>query len=65
MFMHVGGHLECCACFLRAKEPWSSFQADSTQKMVDHLEEHTTAGHYVPERVVGELWADDAENFPS
>lgn len=61
--MHVGGHLECCACFLGEREPWGSFQADSTQKMVDHLEEHKVAGHYIPEHVVGDLWADDEENF--
>lgn len=60
--MHVGGHLECCACILH-KQDWSSFQAYSTQEMVEHLEEHKVAGHYIPEHVVGDLWADDEENF--
>lgn len=64
VFMHVGGHLECCACFLGEREPWGSFQAKSTQEMVDHLEKHTAAGHFIPGHVVPDLWADDAENFP-
>jgi hypothetical protein len=64
VFMHVGGHLECCACFLGEMDPWGSFQAKSTQEMVDHLEKHKAAGHYVPERVFSDLWADDKENFP-
>jgi hypothetical protein len=62
VFMHVGGHLECCACILH-KEDWGSFQADSTQKMIDHLIEHKNAGHHIPEHVYANLWADDAENF--
>lgn len=62
VFMNVGGWLECCACFLE-KEDWGSFEADSTQKMIDHLTEHKKAGHRIPDHVFEELWRDDGENF--
>jgi hypothetical protein len=46
-------------------QQWSSFFAKSTQEMVDHLEEHTKRGHFVPWGVVDHLWADDKDNFLS
>jgi hypothetical protein len=64
VFMHVSGHLECCACFM-SEDAWDSFEAHSTQEMIDHLNKHKAAGHDVPERVFKELWDDDAENFPA
>lgn len=60
VYMDVGGYLCCCACSLGP----SSFHADGTQAMVDHLAEHVAAGHSVPAHVVPEVWADDVENFP-
>ena len=63
VFMSVGGHLECCACILDI-EDWHSFEAKSTQEMIDHLEEHKKVGHFVPWGVVEHLWDDDKENFP-
>ena len=63
VFMHVGNFLTCSACFM-SEDAWGSFDADSTQKMVDHLNEHVAQGHYVPQHVFDDLWADDAENFP-
>ena len=64
VFMHVSGYLDCCACIM-SEEDWGSFSAHSTQEMVDHLRIHQSRGDYVPERVFDDLWADDAENFPS
>jgi hypothetical protein len=45
-------------------EDWHSFEAKSTQEMIDHLEEHKKVGHFVPWGVVEHLWDDDKENFP-
>lgn len=56
VFMHVDGWLECCFCSLGP----DSFKAHSTQEMVDHLARHLK----VPDGVIEDLWADDAENFP-
>lgn len=50
----------CCACFL--DKAWDYY---STQTMVDHLEEHIAAGHWVPPTLIPELWLDDKENFPT
>ena len=62
VFMHVNGWLECCACWLSHGE-WESFQAASTQIMVDHLKKHEVAGHKVPRDIYDYLWEDDKENF--
>lgn len=52
--------LECCGCRLVER----GFTAASTEEMVTHLAEHTAAGDGVPDYVVPDLRADDAENFP-
>ncbi len=62
VFMHVSGHLECCACIL-AHGDWESFLAGGTQTMVDHLKKHELAGHQIPSDIYGRLWEDDKENF--
>ncbi|OII61163.1 hypothetical protein BJP40_06450 [Streptomyces sp. CC53] len=66
VFMDISGHLECCLCALMpvGRILPGSFRAHCTQGMVDHLAEHEAAGHHVPDYVVPELPADDAENFP-
>lgn len=58
VYMDVNGTLACCGCSL--SDQW---YYRSTQAMVDHLAEHRTAGHDVPD-IEAELWADDADNFP-
>jgi hypothetical protein len=71
VFMHTDGYLACWNCRLlyesrRAGHPAPDhFRADSTQAMIDHLEQHRAAGHSVPcfDEVAAELRADDAENF--
>jgi len=63
VFMHVGGFLTCCACSL-SEEDWGSFDAHSTQQMVDHLNKHVARENYVPQHVFDDLLADDVENFP-
>lgn len=60
VYMDVGGYLCCCGCAL---DP-TSFHADTTEAMVEHLAEHRARGHRVPP-IEAELWADDAENFPA
>ena len=56
---HPGGWLECCWCSL---EP-HCYRAFSTNVMIRHLQRHISLGDHVPERVIPELQADDAENF--
>jgi hypothetical protein len=63
VFMHVGGHLECCMCFLDDHQDEGSFQAGGTQSMIDHLKRHELAGHVIPLDIYDNLWADDKENF--
>lgn len=63
VFMHVFGHLECCACVLSENPDYFSFKANSTQEMIDHLKEHQDAKHVVPRDVYDWLWEDDEENF--
>jgi hypothetical protein len=42
----------------------SSYRAESTQEMVDHLLAHKRVGDRIPERTIPDLWRDDPENFP-
>ena len=51
--------LSCCGCILG--DQWDFY---STQTMVDHLENHISAGHNVPPTLIPELWLDDKINFP-
>lgn len=43
----------------------SSFLAESTQEMVDHLAAHQKKGDVMPSNIFDQLWADDAENYPN
>jgi hypothetical protein len=43
----------------------TSFLAESTQEMVDHLKAHQKKGDRMPSTIFDELWADDAENYPT
>lgn len=55
--------LECCGCILTAFRDRPA-QFGSTEEMVAHVQEHIAAGHDVPDDLIDDLRADDAENFP-
>ena len=70
VFMHVSGYLQCCGCWLSHLNPvdpdyYNSFNAHSTQEMVDHIVKHKRRKHNVPADLIEHLWADDEENFPN
>ena len=62
VFAHVDGQIQCCGCPLLLDD--RSFDARSTEAMVDHLAEHVSAGHSVPGHLVERLRENNAENFP-
>ena len=69
VFMHVSGYLQCCGCWISDLNPvdpdyHNSFNAHSTQEMVDHIVKHKRRGHRVPADLIENLWQDDEENFP-
>ena len=41
----------------------ASFNARSTQEMIDHLEDHKQINHRMPEDIFDRLREDDSENF--
>lgn len=43
----------------------SSFTAESTQQMIDHLKAHQKKGDSMPSTIFDELLKDDAENYPT
>ena len=68
VFTHVGGFIECCGCWLADDDTeeyyhYASFQAYTTQEMVDHLKKHEETGHTVPSDVYDRLWEDHEENM--
>jgi hypothetical protein len=66
IFMHVGGFLTCCGCPLPSEKGMEvhSFQANSTQEMLDHIDVHLESGHLIPSFVKERLIEDDEINFP-
>jgi hypothetical protein len=66
IFMHVGGFLTCCGCSLPIENDIGvhSFEANSTQEMLDHIDAHLEAGHLIPGFVKERLIEDDKKNFP-
>lgn len=58
IFMSSSGYLECCGCILGDR-----WHFNSTQEMVDHIQEHRKTGHNVPEGLEDELWEDDDDNW--
>lgn len=64
VYAHVGGGVVCAMCnFGDLIE--STFKAESTQEMVDHLKAHQKKGDMMPSTIFDELWADDADNYPT
>lgn len=50
--------------YLKAIPPIIQTLFDSTQGMIDHLNDHIANGDTVPEYVIPNLLKDDAINFP-
>lgn len=64
VYASTGGGVVCVMCSFGDMLE-TTYKAESTQEMVDHLAAHERAGDRVPERTIPELWRDDAENFPA
>lgn len=43
----------------------TTYKAESTQEMVDHLKAHEKVGDLLPPTIYDDLWRDDALNFPA
>jgi hypothetical protein len=61
IFLHVGGFIQCCGCQF-GNDGYGSYDAYSTQEMVDHLKKHEADGDHVPQDVYEGLWEDHDEN---
>jgi hypothetical protein len=59
VFLSIQGTLDCCACRLN---DGSSRSFKSTDDMVAHLEQHTHAGHLVPDRTIPRLLENAVAN---
>lgn len=66
VFRNVGGWLECCGCSLNSPSDGElfpeSFEAMTTQDMLDHLKLHQAEGHTVPGECIEGLEEDREEN---
>jgi predicted small metal-binding protein len=62
VFANTGGGVTCMNCnFGDMLE--SSFTAESTQQMIDHLKAHQKVGDILPEDIFDRLLQDDEANF--
>lgn len=61
VYVILSGQLECMSCGIEHARTgkWSYF-ADTTQKMIDHLNEHKNLGHKIPDDTFTDL-QDDAK----
>jgi|SaaInl3SG_22_DNA_1037383.scaffolds.fasta_scaffold00923_30 hypothetical protein len=62
IFLHVGGFIQCCGCQF-PNDGHGSFNAYTTQEMVDHLKKHEADEDFVPQKVYDRLWEDHEENM--
>ncbi|MCI0569956.1 MAG: hypothetical protein L0Y66_04325 [Myxococcaceae bacterium] len=60
VFLSTRGGIECCRCALIGDA--SSFVALTTAEILEHLEQHRTRGHRVPDDCIAALDADAEEN---
>lgn len=58
VFADVAEILRCCGCRLASGDEPQDFFTILTSRMVEHLAEHTAAGHAVPATVVPAILAD-------
>lgn len=58
VYASVAGGVECCGCSMG-----DCFVAESTDEMVEHLQQHIEKGDMVPDDIESALQDDDAENF--
>jgi hypothetical protein len=66
--MNFSKDLECCGCLMapptvRNSHRGGSYYANSTGKMIEHIKEHRSLGHRVPEGIEKSLLEDDRKNF--
>jgi hypothetical protein len=67
IFEHVGGFWQCCACWLEVEdgddgeEFWKSADFATKEELLEHIDKHRKAGHYIPEDV-DERLRDEMEN---
>lgn len=64
IYSHVGGWIECQACFLN--EPSNEYSLFSMSEeinddvhLITHIREHIKAGHDIPEGLLEEILADN------
>lgn len=64
IYPHVGGWIECAACWLNERADEYSLFSMSEEiyddgHLITHVREHIKAGHDVPEGLLLEILADD------
>lgn len=55
--------LFCCACLLSENMDSPGYISRNTKDMIEHLQEHVTAKHRIPQDIFSRLREDDKENF--
>lgn len=62
IYSHVGGYIECCACWLNEKLHGSLFglseKITNDDQLREHLDQHAQAGHEMPEGLLDEILRD-------
>lgn len=64
IYPHVGGWIECSACWLNERsDEYSLFsmseEINDDEHLITHIREHIKAGHDIPEGLLEEILADN------
>ena len=63
IYPHVGGWIECSACWLNERtDEYSLFsmseEIQDDNHLIEHIREHARAGHNMPENLLQDILAD-------
>jgi hypothetical protein len=63
IYAHVGGYIECCACWLNENlDEYSLFglseKITNDDQLIEHIRQHRQLGHNIPDHLEAEILSD-------
>ena len=62
IYPHVNGHIECALCLLRPSREGGKGESvciDNDKDLIEHISQHRSAGHIVPDGLEVEILEDN------
>jgi hypothetical protein len=62
IYPHVGGYIECCACWLNERLDTGLFglseKITNDEQLIEHIRQHRQLGHNIPDDLEEEILSD-------